>query len=69
MKKIALIAASIDANAQQIKIITSVESLVPNGLGRSRIIDSKEQKILVSLLQSRPLKTTPETNQNAVIFA
>ena len=49
MKKIALIAillivASIDTNAQQIKIITSVESVVPNGLGRSRIIDSKEEK-------------------------
>ncbi len=49
MKKIALfgillIAAAIDANAQQIKIITSVESIVPNGLGRSRIIDSKEKK-------------------------
>lgn len=49
MKKIALfgillIAAAIDANAQQIKIITSVESIVPNGLGRSRIIDSKEEK-------------------------
>jgi len=49
MKKIALIAsllivASIDANAQQIKIITSVESIVPNGIGRSRIIDSKEDK-------------------------
>ena len=49
MKKIALIAslliaASIDANAQQIKIITSVESVVPSGFGRSRIIDSKEEK-------------------------
>lgn len=49
MKKIILIAsllliASIDANAQQIKIITSVESIVPSGLGRSRIIDGQEEK-------------------------
>ncbi len=49
MKKIVLIAsfllvASMDANAQQIKIITSVESIVPNGIGRSRIIDAQEEK-------------------------
>ncbi len=49
MKKIILIAsfllvASLDANAQQIKIITSVESIVPNGIGRSRIIDAQEEK-------------------------
>ncbi len=49
MKKIVLIAsfllvASLDANAQQIKIITSVESIVPNGIGRSRIIDAQEEK-------------------------
>ena len=31
-------------NAQQFKIITSVESIVPSGLGRSRIIDTKEDK-------------------------
>jgi hypothetical protein len=49
MKKIVLITsllvvASLDANAQQIKVITSVESIVPNGLGRSRIIDAQEDK-------------------------
>ncbi|GAB5475819.1 MAG: hypothetical protein Mars2KO_39180 [Maribacter sp.] len=49
MKKIVFIAtvlliASFDANAQQIKVITSVESIVPSGLGRSRIIDAQEEK-------------------------
>ncbi len=49
MKKIILIAslfiaATLDANAQQIKVITSVESIVPSGLGRSRIIDAQEEK-------------------------
>ena len=31
-------------NAQQYKVITSVESIVPNGLGRSRIINALEDK-------------------------
>lgn len=49
MKKIVFIAtvalmACLDANAQQIKVITSVESIVPSGLGRSRIIDAQEEK-------------------------
>jgi hypothetical protein len=35
---------TIDANAQQYKVITSVESIVPSGLGRSRIIDGNEEK-------------------------
>lgn len=32
------------ANAQTYKVITSVESIVPNGLGRSRIINAMEDK-------------------------
>ncbi|NDV43440.1 hypothetical protein [Flagellimonas sediminis] len=49
MKKIVLIAvltlaAAFGANAQQYKVITSVESIVPNGLGRSRIINALEDK-------------------------
>ncbi|WP_318344116.1 hypothetical protein [Flagellimonas baculiformis] len=49
MKKIVFIAvmtlvAAFSANAQQYKVITSVESIVPNGLGRSRIINSLEDK-------------------------
>jgi len=49
MKKIVLFAAlmltaAFGANAQQYKVITSVESIVPNGLGRSRIINALEDK-------------------------
>ncbi len=36
--------AMLDAQAQQFKVITSVESIVPNGLGRSRIINALEDK-------------------------
>jgi len=49
MKKIVCIVSVVflgfvDANAQQFKVITSVESIVPSGLGRSRIIDAQEEK-------------------------
>ncbi|MBT8184674.1 MAG: hypothetical protein KJN76_07525 [Eudoraea sp.] len=49
MKKILFIAfvalaATLEINAQQFKVITSVESIVPNGLGRSRIINAQEEK-------------------------
>jgi len=49
MKKIIFIAvialaATFSMNAQQFKVITSVESIVPNGLGRSRIINALEDK-------------------------
>ena len=49
MKKILFIAfvvmaSTLEINAQQFKVITSVESIVPNGLGRSRIINSMEDK-------------------------
>ncbi|MDP5231898.1 MAG: hypothetical protein NWQ38_16000 [Cellulophaga sp.] len=49
MKKIlciiCLVAIStLDLNAQQFKVITSVESIVPSGLGRSRIISANEDK-------------------------
>ena len=36
--------AAFSGNAQEYKVITSVESIVPNGLGRSRIINALEQK-------------------------
>nr|WP_299385201.1 hypothetical protein [Allomuricauda sp.] len=32
------------ANAQEYKVITSVESIIPSGLGRSRIINALEDK-------------------------
>jgi len=49
MKKLALMTALIvfatmEINAQQIKVITSVESIVPSGLGRSRIVDAQEER-------------------------
>ena len=49
MKKFMLIAclaitAIMDVNAQQFKVITSVESIVPSGIGRSRIISATEDR-------------------------
>lgn len=49
MKKIYFIAvialaATFSMNAQQYKVVTSVESIVPNGLGRSRIVNALEDK-------------------------
>lgn len=50
MKKLLLVFALafvsfIDLNAQvEYKVITSVESIVPNGIGRSRIISTSEDK-------------------------
>ena len=49
MKKIALFICllgliSLDLNAQEYTVITSVESIVSSGLGRSRIISSLEDK-------------------------
>ncbi|UNY98062.1 hypothetical protein MQE36_13325 [Zhouia spongiae] len=40
-----LLLACIESHAQvEYKVITSVESIVPNGLGRSRIISAEEEK-------------------------
>jgi len=49
MKKVFFIAmvalaATFEMNAQEFKVITSVESIVPNGLGRSRIVNALEEK-------------------------
>lgn len=49
MKKIFLIASILlatytSSNAQEFKVITSVESIVSSGIGRSRIIDTQEEK-------------------------
>lgn len=48
MKKLSLaillaVAGFIDVNAQEYKIITTVESIVPGGIGRSRIVENKDQ--------------------------
>lgn len=42
-----------DAFAQQFKVITTVESIVPMGLGRSRIIDSKQTQDIESATTER----------------
>ena len=39
-----VLAFQFDLSAQTYKVITSVESIVPNGLGRSRIINAQEDK-------------------------
>ncbi len=39
-----LILSGIGMSAQEYRVITSVESIVPNGLGRSRIINAMEEK-------------------------
>lgn len=39
-----ILAATLEVSAQQFKVITSVESIVPNGLGRSRIVNTMEEK-------------------------
>ncbi|MDP2527582.1 hypothetical protein [Maribacter dokdonensis] len=51
MKKIILLsfiallgATTITAQAQEYKVVTSVESIVPSGLGRSRIIDANADR-------------------------
>ncbi|MCK0156050.1 hypothetical protein MWU65_02595 [Cellulophaga sp. F20128] len=49
MKKLVFVAfiiccTTLELSAQQFKIITSVESIVPNGLGRSRLISANEDK-------------------------
>ncbi|MCF8364629.1 MAG: hypothetical protein K9H16_02515 [Bacteroidales bacterium] len=37
-----IIAATIGSNAQEYKVVTTVESVVPMGLGRSRIIETTD---------------------------
>ena len=37
-------AFQVESSAQQYRVITSVESIVPGGLGRSRIINSMEER-------------------------
>lgn len=44
---------SIDLGAQQYKVITSIESIVPGGLGRSRIIENTDQANSEALTTSR----------------
>lgn len=59
MKKLALLLivaflSFVDVNAQvEYKVITSVESIVPSGLGRSRIVSSSEERNYKDFTSSR----------------
>jgi hypothetical protein len=49
MKKFLLLPALLlfvftEVQAQQFKVVTSIESIVPNGVGRSRIVNALEEK-------------------------
>ncbi|MCX8489470.1 MAG: hypothetical protein ORN54_00200 [Cyclobacteriaceae bacterium] len=44
---------SIDTIAQEMKVVTIVESIVPGGLGRSRIIEAKEALDIKTLTTTR----------------
>ena len=67
MKKLALFAlilfAAIEINAQsyEYKIVTSIESVVPMGVGRSRIVSAEEEKDYMAYTSSR---TNEDTKQN-----
>ena len=67
MKKLALIAITlfaaleIQAQAYEYKIVTSIESVVPMGVGRSRIISAEEEKDYTAYTSSR---TEEKTKQN-----
>lgn len=50
---IALCLFSFDLSAQQYKVITSVESIVPGGMGRSRIIENTDKLDSESLTTAR----------------
>ena len=67
MKKLALFAfvllAALELQAQsyEYKIVTSIESVVPMGVGRSRIISAQEEKDYTAYTTSR---TEENTKQN-----
>jgi len=73
MKKVIFIAfliltATLEVSAQQFKVITSVESIVPNGVGRSRIVNTMEKKTIKNIPQPKRMRTKQETNLIAVRF-
>lgn len=67
MKKLALVAVflfaalEIQAQTYEYKIVTSIESVVPMGVGRSRIISAEEEKDYEAYTSSR---TSENTKQN-----
>ncbi len=67
MKKLALVAVflfaalEIQAQTYEYKIVTSIESVVPMGVGRSRIISAEEEKDYEAYTSSR---TSENNKQN-----
>lgn len=73
MKKVllpilAIFAMFFEVNAQEYRIITSIESIVPNGLGRSRIVNSIEKKDYkeFTTVQSAEDKTRNKTKRDEI---
>ena len=60
---IAFMGLTMISQAQEIKIITSVESIVPMGLGRSRIIDHKSETAAADFTTTRSEGTDSEQNK------
>ncbi|MBT8220980.1 MAG: hypothetical protein KJP00_14215 [Bacteroidia bacterium] len=50
---IALALFALDAEAQRYKVVTTVESIVPGGMGRSRIIENTDQTDSEALTTAR----------------
>ena len=50
---VALLMGAVTASGQEIKVITSVESIVPMGIGRSRIIDHVDRSEASDLTTQR----------------
>lgn len=73
MKKIAFLSLLLiftwaDLGAQTYKVVTSVESVVPNGVGRSRIINSLEDKDYreYTTVQSKEDNSRNKSNRSAI---
>lgn len=50
---IALVALSVSAQQFEYRVVTSIESTVPNGMGRSRLISSSEERNFKDFTSSR----------------
>ena len=57
-----------EVNAQQFGAITSVESIVPNGIGRSRIVNTMEEKDYKAYILFKQIRTIPEINLSVMKF-
>jgi len=58
-----LLPAQLPAQQTRFKVITVVESIVPGGLGRSRIIEEKEEVAVDEFTTTRTDGTTSEMNE------